>query len=103
MSFSVDGDFYYTYNLNENFSSIEGMEGFHQPVGIVITNGIFSEGWCKVDSWAATKGPAKEEIFPLDYHVDYVRLYQKKEDSILLIGEKTNPTSPMASDDGKRW
>lgn len=103
MSFSVDGEFYYTYDLNKSFGGIEGMDGFHQPVGVIITNGIFSEAWCKINDWAASKGPASEEIFPLDFHVDYVRLYQKSEDSILLTDERPDRTSPIASYDGKGW
>ena len=84
MSFSVDGEFYYSYNLNKNFGDFGSMAGFHQPLGIIISNQIFSAGWCEVSEWAASLGPPPDEIFPLEYKVDYVRLYQK-EGSMIFI------------------
>lgn len=94
MSFSVDGEFYYTYDLRKNFGPFGGTEGFHQPVGIIISNQIFSEGWTKVSDWAASIGAAKEEIFPLEYSVDYVRLYQKPGNT-LYVNALDNRVSPL--------
>ena len=93
MSFSVDGQFYYTYNLNDNFGDFGTMAGFHQPLGIIISNQIFSEGWCKFSEWAASLGPPPDEIFPLEYKVDYVRLYQKANGQIFIndVPDMSNP------------
>ena len=91
LSFSIDGEFYYTYDLRKGFGfEKEITDGFHQPVGIIISNQIFSEGWCKVNSWAATLGPADESIFPLEYSIDYVRLYQRENYGKLFINTDHN-------------
>lgn len=102
ISFSVDGEFYYTYDLSQNFGKIEDTDCFHQPVAVIISNQIFSENWCKINDFAKANGPAAPEIFPLDYSVDYVRLYQKAS-GILLTQERENRTSPFAEDDHRRY
>lgn len=102
ISFSVDGDFYYTYDLSKNFGDFGSMDGFHQPVGIIISNQIFSEGWAKVNSWAASVGAAKEELFPLDYEIDYVKLYQKK-GSKLILNDEPDLKNPLDKSDKRLY
>lgn len=103
MSFSVDGKFYYTYDLSEDFGDISGMSGFHQPVGIIISNQVFSERYCNDNPWGKKYGPASDEIFPLKYRVDYVRLYQREDIGELLLGNEEDFKTVFNPGDGRLY
>lgn len=86
MSFFVDGERYATFPIDEDheFSSHEltGMECFHDFHSVILNNEIFREnnGWCP--NGYALKPDAS---LPIDYFVDWIRLYQKRGEEIKLL------------------
>lgn len=103
LSFSIDGDFYYTYDLSKPFGYDDNTDGFHQPVGIIISNQIFSAGWCKENEWAASLGPADDSIFPLKYSIDYVRLYQRENYGKLFVNDKNKSSDFTPKTDKRKY
>ncbi len=80
MSFSVDGEFYYSYGLADihDFGEKSGMDGFRElALDIILNNQIFSEAYGSSNEWGAqyTK-KLSDSMFPYHYTVDYMRLYQ---------------------------
>lgn len=89
MNFYVDGEKYSTFPIDPvkgNFypEVIDGTTGFHDFQYIIYNNEIFSEGsgW-KPEGTALTD----EDEMPIDYFIDYVRLYQKEGEEIKLKDE----------------
>ena len=81
MTFYVDGEPFTKFPIapvNGNFGAdvIDGTEGFHDYLFITINDEFFSEGssW-KPEGMAMTD----EDEFPLEYYIDWVRLYQDPE------------------------
>ena len=83
MKFYVDGHCYSTVPITEadDFSrdKLKGMEGFRDPMGIIINNEIFTPGhaWCPKE-----KRITADDRLPIDYWVDWIRLYQKDGEEI---------------------
>ena len=78
MKFYVDGTLYCTVPISgekANFGAdvIDGIDGFHDPERLIINNEIFSEK----SRWApeGTRLTEEDEM-PIDYWIDYIRLYQ---------------------------
>ena len=61
------------------------MDCFHQPVNIIISNNIFSPEYCKAIPGYSDKVVDETTEFPLDYQIDYVRLYQREDISRLYV------------------
>ena len=61
---------------------IDGIDGFHDPERLIINNEIFSEKskWLP-EGWALTD----EDEMPIDYWIDYIRLYQNPETEDLYL------------------
>lgn len=109
MSFSVDGDFYYSYDLRKNFGHPDsGMEDYDQPLDIIFNNMLFTEGYKASPSgaWAPNAIPDTPEgadLFPLTYTIDYCRLYQLEGEGEIFLPEEpghgvlTDPNSPDRS------
>ena len=83
MKFFVDDVLFCTVPISAekgNFGSdvIDGVEGFHDPHRLIINNEIFSEHstW-KPQGSALTE--EEEKDMPIDYYIDYIRLYQNPE------------------------
>ncbi len=87
MAFSVDGVFYYAYDLSKEMTQkpeIMGMEDFDTCLYILINNMLFSEGMYErkpIEGGFFHKNMIKpgaegDALFPLQYEIDYVRLYQ---------------------------
>lgn len=81
MAFFVDGQEYTRVPIDPvkgNFGAdvIDGTSAFHDFQFIIMNNEMFTEGsaW-KPDGWAMTD----EDQFPIDYYIDWVRLYQNPE------------------------
>ncbi len=62
MTMYVDGKKYMTYDLSFNFDNESDMLGFHDPQAIILNNHMRFNG---------------EVNPPNEYHIDYIRLYQK--------------------------
>ncbi len=84
IKFSVDGVCYYEAVIDDDKkwwpnSPYEDMLGFHDPHYLIINNEIFSEtsGWAP-DGARLTS----EDQMPIDYFIDYVRLYQNEAEKI---------------------
>ena len=78
ISFFVDGECFMTVPIDEahDFApgAISGMQGFHDLHYVIFNNEIFTpgHGWCPPE-----KRITAEDKFPLDYYVDWIRLYQR--------------------------
>ncbi len=70
---SVDGQVYMTFDISHTFDDNEDMSGFHSPMRIMLNNHLFTES----SRWIPSeKHIAKEEDFPMEYDIDYIRIYQ---------------------------
>ncbi|HNX36443.1 MAG TPA: glycoside hydrolase family 16 protein [Kiritimatiellia bacterium] len=74
MSMYVDGEKYCTYDLSADFDRGGSMQGFHDPLYIIFNNHIFTGH----SPWKP-KGSEVDErsVFPMQYWIDWIRLYQK--------------------------
>jgi len=78
ISFFVDGECFMTVPIDEanDFApgAISGMQGFHDLHYVILNNEIFTpgHGWCPPE-----KRITAEDKFPIDYYVDWIRLYQR--------------------------
>ena len=78
ISFLVDGECFMTVPIDEahDFAPkpLAGMAGFHDPHYVIFNNEIFTpgHGWCPEDKRLLPSDP-----FPIDYEIDWVRLWQK--------------------------
>ncbi len=85
MAYSVDGVFYYAYDLSRDFTQkpeIVGMEDFDQCLHILINNMMYSEGMRDAHpqngffNRCPTPGAEGDALFPLTYEISSVQLYQ---------------------------
>lgn len=78
ISMYVDGVKYQTYDLNKNFGHGD-MEGFKQPLSIIINNHLFTPGYFNngANSWANNFKVDSATFTEAVYDIDYIRLYQK--------------------------
>ncbi len=71
MYFTMDGEVYFTHDITEAGNFGEGdMSCFHDPLYIILNNFIYSPGF------AGSTPPSDDTEFPIEYRVDWVRLYQ---------------------------
>ncbi len=83
--FYVDDELYLEAPIDErstlNNETCNDMMGFHDPHYLIINNEVFTENlrWYPE---GATLTP--DELTPIDYYVDYVRLYQAEDEEIYL-------------------
>ncbi len=95
IAFSVDGVFYYAYGLDDFFDfgdfGFKDMSRFRdQSVAVILNNQMFTEvkGNREKDGWA--KGFADgitDDMFPLYYNIEYIRLYQIEDYGDLWLGK----------------
>ena len=87
ISFYVDDECYVTVPIDEahDFAPkpMPGMLGFHDPHYIIINNEVFTpgHGWCPEE-----KRLMPGEPMPIDYEVDWVRLWQRDGEEIFFSG-----------------
>ena len=83
MAMSIDGEVYCTYDINSNYDDYSDMSGFHDTLYVLFNNHIFTNN----SPWLP-KGSAIDErtTFPINYWIDYIRLYQKDEYGDLYLG-----------------
>lgn len=88
LKFYVDGECYTTMNITDEYDfdkeQLPGMQGFHDFSFVIFNNEIFSSGggW-PVPGWNLTE----EDEMPINYVIDYVRLYQKENEEIKFAEE----------------
>ena len=87
IKFYVDDNLYGTVPIdpvNGNFKHeiIDGTSGFHDFHFVIMNNEIFSpESTWKPEGWALTD----EDEMPIDYYIDWIRLYQNPEKEELKL------------------
>ncbi len=87
ISFFVDGECFVTVPIDEahDFApkGMPGMQGFHDPHYIIINNEVFTpgHGWCPEE-----KRLMPGEPMPIDYEIDWVRLWQRDGEEIFVSG-----------------
>ena len=90
MRFSVDGNFYFEAPIDErsslNNKTCNDMMGFHDPQYLIINNEVFT---ADLDWYPDGAALNEDDPMPIDYYVDYVRLYQDtKTESLFLLENK---------------
>jgi len=76
MSFFVDGMRYCTVPIDEAHDyakTLPGMAGHHDFHSIIFNNEVFTPG----HGWMPKDSELKPEDLPIDYEIDWIRLYQK--------------------------
>ena len=85
IAFSVDGEEFARFSIDESaeFSEgLPGMEGFHDFCYILINNELFSPG----RTWKPEGAElTDEDPMPVEYYIDYIRLYQNPNDGEEII------------------
>ena len=72
MYFTLDGEVYFSHDITEAGSYGEGdMTCFHDPLYVIFNNFLFTEG----SSWKPSL-VTPETVYPIEYRIDWVRLYQ---------------------------
>ncbi len=75
MSMYVDGEKYMTYDLTFNYDGKSNMKGFSDAQCLIINNHIYTPDSENTNS----KVEITNSSLPCNYHIDYIRLYQKKD------------------------
>ncbi len=84
ISFLIDGVPYTTISLTENFSNTEGLEDmdcYQDYHYVILNNFVFTPGhhWHPDDYLITPEDPC-----PVDYYIDWIRLYQKDGEDMLV-------------------
>ena len=85
----VDGEVWQYLDITDNgdFGTRgDGMSGFHDPLFMIFNNYIYTKDYSGAETWAAGLSATPDDKFPIDYYIDYVRLYQKKGEGQLYLG-----------------
>lgn len=73
MALYVDGEKYWTLDTTKSFDDDPDISAYNQPLYLMLHGGAFTAG----STWHAYNGDEVDNrSLPLDYSVDYVRLYQ---------------------------
>lgn len=87
MRWLIDDECYFEWPIDETSSFVSeefpDNVGFHEYMGVILNNEIFSEDspWCP-EGCAVTE----EDEMPIDYYVDWIRLYQNPEKEHICYG-----------------
>ena len=74
MAMYIDGEKYCVYDLSVDFDKGGSMQGFHDPLYVIFNNHIFTEH----SPWKPEDSEVDERSrFPMQYWIDWIRLYQK--------------------------
>ena len=86
IKFSVDRDFYFEAPIDErsslNNDTCNDMMGFHDPQYLIINNEVFTSN---LEWYPEGSVLTSNDQMPIDYYVDYVRLYQRGESETLYL------------------
>lgn len=103
MSFYVDGNRYWTRaidNAHDFGSALPGMEGFHDYMFVILNNEIFTSSSTAV-MYGGLAALPDDTPLPVNYWVDWVRLYQNPNDEYLCL--KTNDRQMVRHSPGTAW
>lgn len=75
MTMYVDSEPYMTFDLSRDFDAGGDMDGFHDPLFILLNNHLFTP----YSRWSPGENALVDDTsaFPMDYWIDWIRLYQK--------------------------
>ncbi len=108
MEFLVDGSVYYTYNLTNHADSsfietlvskgggenltldLEGFKPDRIALNVILGLHVFTDSYTAKATWYKGKEVKIYSQFPINFAVDYVRLYQTAGDVLYLPGEYGN-------------
>ncbi len=99
MSFSVDGKFYYTYDMHKDFGAAQsGIAGIdEQPLYVIFNNMLYPESWG--NGGYIKPGEEGNALFPLLYEIDYCRLYQLEGEGELYLPKEPGHGKKIAGKD----
>lgn len=89
----VDNEPYMTFDLNDDYelytetknSSSGGMQGFYNPLEVIIGCGLYSPDYVEPhQTWAKSYMIKDLSVLPFDFAVDYICLYQKSGEGQLI-------------------
>ena len=72
-AFYMDGEPYYTVRINDEF-----MEVFHEPLYFIISMAF---------GLKHLAAPEEDHADPIEYYIDYIRLYQNEDGKLYHVGE----------------
>lgn len=84
MKVYIDGKAYQTFDLAKSFDDNPDMRGLHNPMRIILSNHMFTSD-AKFKPYAGCEIDARD--LPLEFFVDYMRLYQKPNTGALYTGD----------------
>lgn len=76
MAMSIDGEVYCTYDINSNYDGYSDMSGFHDSLYVLFNNHLFTE---QSNTWLTDGKLDETTVFPINYWIEYIRLYQNDE------------------------
>lgn len=86
MAFFVDGVQYAKLPITQSYdfgkSALPGMDGFHEPFYIIMNNELITNPGNYDSSWMKSSWICQDSDLPINYVIDYVRLYQKQGETI---------------------
>lgn len=86
MAFFVDGVQYAKLPITQSYdfgkSALPGMDGFHEPFYIIMNNEMITNPGNYDSSWMKSSWICQDSDLPINYVIDYVRLYQKQGETI---------------------
>lgn len=89
MGFYIDDNCYFKVTIDDssNFKSelFPTISGFHEPVYILLNNEMFTE---KSDWLPEGFAVTPDDPMPIDYYVDWIRLYQNSETDVLILKDE---------------
>ena len=97
MSFYIDGEKYTTFPIDQQrgefgADKLPGMECFQDPAYPIFNNEIFTSA-C---TWSAPNSYLTEyDLMPIDYRIDWIRLYQNPETDSLYLKKDIEAATPQ--------
>lgn len=84
----VDGEVFQIMDItsNGNFTDDDsGMSGYHEPHYVIFNNYVYTKSYKGCETWAKGKEATVNDTFPINYDIDYIRLYQIPGNGKLII------------------
>lgn len=86
MSFYVDGEKYYSFDIVKSFDKYNDMSKFHEPIYLMFNNNVFTD---EEGSWYKNL-IEDHDTLPFCFYIDYIRLYQKPNVGELYTDDTVN-------------
>lgn len=88
IKFFVDGEVFQVFDITDKGDYVSddyGMGGHHDPHYVIFNNHVYTKGYQGCQTWAKGREATPEHKFPINFDIDYVRLYQKPDEGKLII------------------